>query len=297
MRKLLSVALIFLISIKLIGQVKNPFDIIRSTQDTVEKLSPIEANQTESTKLEGDNPFSISHIPIRKNQYAEIENLTTTQNTGRENISLAYLPLWIIIISLCLIAYQLFIKRDHLAILIKSLTNDNYMRMTNYEENGGRSVGYFIGYLIFLLNFSLFLYLILTKHFGIDRDYFYLILLGLAVLFFVGKHFINTFFGWLFNASKESQIYDFAIITNYNLMAAIFLIINIFLVFGAATWVKPLAILGVLMFIIFLLSRYYKGLKIGHSYLNNYFLHFFLYFCAFEISPWFITYSLVRNLI
>lgn len=281
----------------LIAQINNPFDLIRAISDSIElEVEPVKP-LSESTKLVGDNPFNISHIPIRKNQYQEIEKLNVTRNSGKETISLSYLPLWIIIISMCLIAYQFFIKSDHLAVLVKSISNDNFMRMTSYDENQGRSVGYIVGYFVFLLNFSLFLYLILVNQYGIDINYLYIIVLGLVVMFFLGKHVVNSIFGWLFNVRKEANFYDFVIITNYNLMAAIFLVLNIFLVFGADSWLKPLAVIGIFLFIIFLLSRYYKGLKIGHSYLNNYFIHFFIYFCAFEISPWLITYTIVKNLI
>lgn len=279
----------------------NPFSIIRTSSDTIVQQ---ENPQTETgdvneviTKLEVDNPFTVSHIPIRKNQYEEIERLAISNTTVEENISLGYLPLWIIIGSMCLLAFLLFTRKDHLAILVRSIMNDNFMKMTNYENDGGKSIPYIIGYLIFILNVALFIFLYLTKQHGYQGRYLFFAVLGAVSVFFLGKHLLNSIFSWVFHLTKESKLYDFTIISFYNLLAVIFLVLNIFLVFGQLSWLKPISIAAVLFFIIALLSRYYKGIRIGQSQLNNYFVHFFLYFCTFEFSPWIIVFTLVRDFI
>ena len=280
------------------GQVKNPFDILRSEGDTVvQKTVETPVALEDVVKIDTDNPFSVDHIPIRKNQYQQIENLTTTTRHAEENISLSYMPLWLIVLSMCILAYMLFVKKDHLTILIRSMFNDNFMRMTNYEENSGLSPAYMMGYLLFTLNFALFLYLIAVKHFGVEMPYMFPILLGICIAFFWGKHIVNTFLSWVFHMAKESKLYDFTIITFYNVAGLLFLVINILVVFGPDKWLKVLAIGGLIIFIIFLLSRYYKTLRIGQTQLNNNFFHFFLYFCTLEFSPWVIVYKVVKDLI
>ncbi len=282
------------------AQVKNPFDIIRSEGDSMPVeavVQPPPAPLEEAVKIDTDNPFSVDHIPIRKNQYQQIENLTSTTRKAEENIALSYMPLWLIALSMCMLAFMLFIKKDHIAVLIRSLFNDNFMRMTNYEENSGWSRVYLMGYLMFIVNFALFLYLISVKHFGVNVGYLYPIILGLTLAFFWGKHLVTAFFSWVFHVVKESKLYDFTIVTIYNLVGLIFLVINILIVFGPDSWLKALAMIGLLSFIIFLLSRYYKTLRIGQSQLNNNFFHFFLYFCALEFSPWVVVYKVLRDLI
>jgi len=301
MKHLVIVFLLILISNFGYGQENNPFDIYRSQDTIVETISAEPEVEEEvpaepSTKLDVENPFSISHIPIRKNQYQQIESLKTTRNdVQKENISIGYLPLWLIIFSLCLLAYMLFLKKNHIAVLLKSLMNDNFLKLTNYEENGGKSIPYVLGYLLFLLNFGLFVYLTFSKIFDARIPHI-LVFFGTILLFFVGKHIVNAFFAWTYELEKETQVYDFTIITIRNLMSVIFLTFNILLVFGPDIWAKAIASVGAFIFISFLLSRYYKGLRIGRFYLNNYFFHFFLYFCAFEISPWIVVYKLVSDL-
>lgn len=304
MKKVLLLIVFVIHSYGSYGQASNPFDIIRSTQDTVvTKRVTIEET---GTKLSGDNPFTVSHIPIRKNQLQEIEKLTMTNKVAEEDISLFSLPLWILMGSLCLLAFVLFNKKDHLTILIRSLASENFMRMTNYEEKGGFSLIYMLGYGLYIFNFSLFIFLILTRLFKIrensdhalfsDWRFFGTILLA-SCAFFLGKHLVNTFFSWVFHLSKESKLYDFTIISIYNLLGICFLLLNILILFGPSAWLKGLAIIGVLLFIIFLLSRHYKGVRIGVHQLNNYFFHFFLYFCAFEISPWVVVYTFIKDFI
>jgi len=193
-------------------QTHNPFSIIRSDsvveEAVLEEIVPVD----ESTKIEGDNPFTVSHIPIRKNQYDEIERLAISRSNVEENISLSYLPLWLIVLSLCLAAYMLFIKKDHIGVLIRSLTNENFMRLSNNEVNGGKSVPYVLGYFIFLLNIALFVFLYLTKQFDISVSFLYLKILLLTVVFYIGKHAVNSFFSWVFHLRKESRLYDFKVL-------------------------------------------------------------------------------------
>ncbi|MBT8234337.1 MAG: DUF4271 domain-containing protein [Saprospiraceae bacterium] len=279
------------------GQTSNPFDVFHKN-DTVPKAVIIEDVAPEaSTKLEGENPFSISHIPIRKNQYRQIEQLHIQTDQKKENISIGYLPLWVIVLSLCFLAYILFNTKSFILNLLRSLSNDNFMRLTQYEQNGGRSIPFFLGYLLFLINFSLFLFLVINSVFmPLESSNYWLISLAVAV-FFVGKHIAIAIVSWIFEFQKEAQLYDFTIITIRNLLAVFFLVLNILFVFGPEIWSKGLAVLGLIIFITFLMSRYYKGLRVGRKYVNSNFFHFFLYFCAFELSPWLITYKLVDGLV
>ena len=303
--RILIILLISFLGLSLLAQNANPFDIIRSATDTV---VPVEsATEAIVTKLEGDNPFSVSHIPIRKNQFKEIERLAITDKV-EENIALSSLPLVLIIISLCVMAFIIFRKKDHVTILIRSLANDNFLKMTKANEGNMLSINYILGYLLFFINIALFFFLAISKYFRsnyteltsryeLGEVSIFMMILGLCFMFFFGKHLLNTFFSWVYRLPKEARLYDFTIITFRNLLGVIFLMINILFVFGPEAWIQSLLVLGLVIYIILLLSRHYKGVRIGGTWLNNYFVHFFIYFCAFEICPWVITFTLVRDFI
>lgn len=253
--------LLYLLSLSISStcQRSNPFDITRSKS----KTEQIDTTQTSSeseipTKIEGDNPFDISHIPIRKNQYQEIEKLSFKQEKkASETIALNYGPLWLIILSLCIIAFIVIRKKDHYYTLLRSLVNDNFMRLSNHEQNGGQSLVYILGYLLFLINASLLIDLILKKIFNVFLGNQYLIVGIFLVLFFVGKHVINYIFSHIYDFAKESQLYDFTIISIYNLLSIVFVSMNILIVFGPDAWIRPLAVAGLAFFILFLFIRYY----------------------------------------
>jgi len=293
------ILLILLFGTHLYAQDTNPFSIYRTQTDSAEQIAAvIPVNETEEpvTKLEGDNPFSVSHIPIRKNQYKKIESLKAVPRQNKETISIAYLPLWIILGSLCALAYILFLKKNHLQILFRSILNDNFLRMTSYDEAGGQTQPYFLGYLLFIVNISLFLTFIAQKIFDANESYLLLKIFSVCSLFFVAKHLVISFFSWVFEFTKEADLYQFTIVTFRNILAVSFLTLNILFVFGGSGWSKFLAATGILIFIIALLSRYYKGIRIARNYINNNFFHFFIYFCALEIGPWVICYKMAKGL-
>jgi hypothetical protein len=278
------------------AQDKNPFDVFRTDSDIDSIVVSEMADTIDVTKIEGANPFDISHLPIRKNQYKEIEQLTLRNNVVKETISIAYKPLWSLICSLCILAFIIFRDKDHVVSLIKSLFNENYLRLMNYESNGGKNAIYFLGYVLFLSNVTLFVYLILTNLYNIDISNLYYKLLAAAILFFVGKHIVLKIISWILNTTKERELYDFKLISDYNVLALFFLSLNILVIFGPEIWLKTLSIIAFICFFMFLLQRYYRGIRIAKYYLGRYFFHFFIYFCAFEFTPWLVVIKLVKNL-
>ena len=297
MWKFVSIIFLLLLVESLAAQPNNPFNVIRSENQQIltDTISP--ELQEDITKIEGENPFDISHLPIRKNQYKEIEKLTVREESSKETISIAYKPLWSIILSLCILAFIIFIKKDHIISLIKSLFNENYLRLMDYESNGGKNQIYILGYILFLSNLTLFIYLYLTRELDVNMNYIYIRLMVASLIFFIGKHILLNFIAYVFNVEKESHLYNFKLISDYNVLGIIFLILNILIIFGPEIWLKTIGIAGLTIFFLFVITRYYRGIHIAKKYFGQNFFHFFIYFCAFEFSPWVIVYTLVKNLI
>lgn len=297
MNRLLAIILAVVMSLACSAQEGNPFDIQRT--DTVPQVledTRVDSLPEEQTKLDDENPFSVSHIPIRKNQYEQIEQLTINKHRAEESISITHLPLWLIIFSLALLAFIIVKSKGHLYMLARTLFNDNLLRQKAFEEHGGLSLIYLSGYMLFLINISLFIYLIFNKT-GTDEGMGYFALLGLVSLFFVGKHLVLYVFSNIYEFEKEAMVYSFTINTIYNFLSVLFVSLNVIMLFGPDSWTRIIGVIGIVLFIIFLLSRYYKGLLTARKFLSGYFFHFFLYFCAFEISPWIVLYSFSRGFI
>jgi len=296
MNRLLAIILAVVMSLACSAQEGNPFDIQRT--DTVPQVledTRVDSLPEEQTKLDDENPFSVSHIPIRKNQYEQIEQLTINKHRAEESISITHLPLWLIIFSLALLAFIIVKSKGHLYMLARTLFNDNLLRQKAFEEHGGLSLIYLSGYMLFLINISLFIYLIFNKT-GTDEGMGYFALLGLVSLFFVGKHLVLYVFSNIYEFEKEAMVYSFTINTIYNFLSVLFVSLNVIMLFGPDSWTRIIGVIGIVLFIIFLLSRYYKGLLTARKFLSGYFFHFFLYFCAFEFSPWLVIYTLLRDI-
>lgn len=296
MRTYFCTILVCIFTVHLSAQDNNPFNVFRSSDGESEGIVQDTTMEEDVTKIGGENPFDISHLPIRKNQYQEIERLTLTNESVQETISISYKPLWSIILSLCILAVIIGIRKNHMVSLFKSEFNENFLRLMQYESDGGRHAIYLLGYLLFLANVSLVLYLILKQYFEVNINSLYLYILGASVVFFIGKHIMIGFVSWVINTRKEGALYNFKIITDYSLLGIIFLILNILIVFGPEIWLKYIGILAVVVYLIFLISRYWRGFRIVKNYISQHFFHFFIYFCGFEIMPWVIVYILVKSL-
>ncbi len=297
MKFFISVAILFMLSLQLYAQSGiNPFDIERNDSVQIEIDTISEALPALDTKIQDENPFSVSHIPIRKNQYEEIERLATTNREAEESISITYLPLWIVIFSMSLLAFILVRRKSHIYMLARTLFNENLMRQKAYEENKGLSLIYICGYLLFLINLSLFIFLVAGSIFSSFTAGFLNVLMWVSV-FMVGKHIVLSVFSRLYEFNKEADTYSFTINTIYNFIAPFYLALNVILLFGPDSWIRSLGLFGILIFTLFLISRYYKGLGIARKYLSQHIFHFFLYFCAFEFSPWLIIYGMLRDIV
>ena len=165
MIRFLGIVLLMVFSAQLYSQNNNPFDL--TGRDSLIQTPEIEVEDSVSLKdeikIEGENPFTVSHIPIRKNQYEQIEQLTIQDRGAQESISISYLPLWIVVLSLCLLAFVLIKKKNHIYTLLRGIFNNNLLRLTAYEENAGLSVVYLSGYILFIVNIALFIYLVSEK--------------------------------------------------------------------------------------------------------------------------------------
>ena len=297
MKFFISVAILFMLSLQLYAQSGiNPFDIERNDSVQIEIDTISEALPALDTKIQDENPFSVSHIPIRKNQYEEIERLATTNREAEESISITYLPLWIVIFSMSLLAFILVRRKSHIYMLARTLFNENLMRQKAYEENKGLSLIYICGYLLFLINLSLFIFLVAGSIFSSFTAGFFNVLMWVS-LFMVGKHIVLSVFSRLYEFNKEADTYSFTINTIYNFIAPFYLALNVILLFGPDSWIQSFGLFGILIFTLFLISRYYKGLGIARKYLSQHIFHFFLYFCAFEFSPWLIIYGMLRDIV
>lgn len=264
---------------------KNPFevegrspiatDLRTQDQDTV--------NTVTETQIDAQkNPFEVSHVPLRKSKVntEEVANPGTGVTLTAPTVSNSFI-FWVMLISWALLAIVLTNKRRLFSNLVRSLLNENLLKLTKRQENNGLNLHYILLYIIYFINMSIFLYL-LADRVGVR---FWIMLLGGVLATYLIRHLALYLMSVLFPLDKEASLYNYCIMV-FNLVIGIVLIpFNLALAFGAEDLATPATYISLVIVGILLLLRYIRGFFIAaNKALDNLFV-FFIYLCTLEIAP------------
>jgi len=190
---------------------------------------------------------------------------------------------WIIITSLLILAVVINLKRKSFLNLYRSITNDNYLKLLQREENNGFTFFFLLLYIIFLLNAALYIYQLLINKFDTGGYKLYLSLIaavfGIYLIRYIGLFILQI----TFPLEKEARQFNFTI-TMFNIIVGLLLIpVNILIAyapFGSTIIYSGLGIIA-----IFYLLRQLRGLFIAARTKGLSYFHFFIYLCSFEVAP------------
>ena len=235
-----------------------------------------------------ENPFDVSHIPLRKREFQKEEKLETTATKSNS------FPFWMILFSCALLAIVMSLNRSVLIKIRRSILNDNMMRVLQREEKGGNSFILLTLYVIFVINTTLFISMAI-KHYSPDKlPAFIVVMLGILTVLII-RHFSMFIIGLGFPVKKESSQFNFTIIL-FNIVVGIILIpINLMLSYGPKIMFLPMIYFGIGVMTIVFVLRQLRGLFIAFRFINYYKFHFFLYLCTCEIAPLFILVKILAK--
>ncbi len=264
------------------------FDVYRDPSEVIEvEPQPMEEQPVEpDEKEEYDNPFEVSHIPIRKNQ--EVNSGSRRDNTTfelSEKDAKTISPLLVILLSALILGLILFYYRGLIADIIQSLMNMNYMK-TFMVKSVGQHLFHLIGlYLVFLLNTALFIVLS-YRELSTGKPILPILYVFLSVLvIYVLRHLFLLIFGWIFELETEAGTFSF-LIALLNMSIGLALIpINLFIAYSPSGLAKVLVFIGVLVILLMISLRYFRGTLLSSKRIGSAPFQFFLYFCTFEIAP------------
>jgi hypothetical protein len=187
--------------------------------------------------------------------------------------------------SWALLALVLGNKRDILPKSFRSIFNENVLKLTKRQDGERFNFHFIMVYLVFFINISVFLYLVMKNYSGQGTTMtWFLILLGVICVYVV-RHLSLRVLGWVFPLEKEAGLYSFLILLT-NLVLGLGLIpVNLFMAFASQQFFFPAMIAGLVLISILLLIRYIRGLSIAGNYIFNNIFLFFIYLCALEIAP------------
>lgn len=263
-----------------------PFDLLPRVQDTLPDDS--------ITIAISSNPFDI--VKIRPKGYVDnaapgfrIEKSKKPRLTAREKEDVykrfIFIVMLVMVVSLTL-AVTFF--RLLLVKIWEAFRSDVLLHQLHREQGAGMTLAYSILYLLFLMNAGVFAFLG-CRYFNIEIAGTNIASLGILTLgisgYFLVKHLMLRFIGFIFPIRKEVSAYEFTIVI-FNIVIGLFLAAGIlFLAYSPASttkyWLYGIAgtVGGIYLF------RHLRGMFIAAPFIGNHKFHFLLYLCSVEIAP------------
>lgn len=264
----------------------NPFNIIKTEgkaltpkpeEQSTEKLKEKTKSPGKATSLTTNNSWIPKLTPRAEN------------NTASNSFSLNFI-FWIMVTSLLVLAMVINLKRKSFLNLYRAITNDNYLKLLQREENNGFTFFFFLLYLIFLLNAALYIYLLLINKFQVDGYKLYLIIIaaifGIYLVRYIGLFLLQI----TFPLEREAKQFSFTI-SMFNIIVGLLLVpINILIAY--APFGSSMVYIGIGIIAFFYLLRQLRGLFIASRTTGLRYFHFFIYLCTFEVAPvfWILSY-------
>ncbi len=288
------------------SEIEIPKPTTKSTDEPISYLDQIQK------KLMDENPFNITHIPLKKSKKEIKPELNKGENSSSEiikpekieaqpeekeaisipetinNLKTNKFIFWLLLLQLLLVTSILSFNRDFIRKLYRSISNDNFAKLVGRDYNNGYNALFGILYFLFILSFSVFVYQFLKLYYGIHGfGKYFVILLSVASVYSV-RHIFQGITSVVFPFGKTSSYYNFMIILFNSFLGLLLIPTNVIIAYAPANIAVSGIYIGCFLIIAFYLMRFLRGSLHAYTYIRNYTFHFFLYLCSCEFAPVFI---------
>lgn len=308
------------LSIDLVAQEVNPFELVDSIRMQATKAVQETNSNTIVTvpvtqqpqKRVVTNPFELQlqDLPTAESSQVQEENLvqdSLKQESKKTLISTMgskpkpkannIFVFWMSLISGLLIAIVLNSKRNIFTKILQALRNSNYLKLLQKEEFNGLNVRFILFNLVYVINMSIFLWFVFVYFEWPVLNYNIFLISIIVLLSVVLKHLSLHVLSYLRKRLPDALNFSFIIILNSSLTGILLIPINLMLAFGPENMFYQLIVAGIILIIISLLFRSFRGFVNSIRIVFNDSFHFLLYLCTCEIVPMLILIAYVRNLI
>ena len=257
-------------------------------ENPIKEAAVLEAPITTETNLQAtENSKPLVAIKELLSPKAEekgiLNHLETAQADAQWNDR--YVLSGILLFIMVALTLIININRRFISKIYKAAGNENVAKLSFREFQSGSNVQYYLSYILFIINMSVFVYLLINSV-GVQKSLTNLLLSFAAILgIYIVRHGVLSYMGMIFPLKKEVSFFSFNIFL-YNILFGMVLIpINVILVLGPQNITKSILVTGCLVFFIFFIFRQLRGVSIGRSFLKTNQFHFFTYLCSVEIAP------------
>jgi hypothetical protein len=259
------------------GQGNNPFDI-QSDETAVE---PIETEPViDPAAIDLDNPFSINPIVVVPTQQAP-ETISPKHSDARFSM----LTMIVSLLSLIIIAFGISSNRLRFQKSLQSIVNASQLKGLKRTDKTYFNIQNILLYIAFVLNLSLFLYMIGDRFIEVpfELDWYY-VLAG-VILIYVVRHTVQQMIGFTFPFSTASNLHNYSLMIHNSILGVILLPLLIGLQFGPESFEGVFIYIGISAVILTYVIRQAKGTLFALNITGFSIIYFFIYLCAVEIAP------------
>ena len=282
----------------------NPFEL--KTNSSKEEEITVEPVEPQETQEADTNPFDL--VSPAQNSEKTSKSYPTSQTIEETQAAEIKVPngqkakpsLFIITLFNLLFFTLLFtIFRSYILKIYSAVFNDNMLnQLFNDRLNTGLVSAISALYLLFFLNFGLFIYLILAQYQQLPDGNQYIQLLSISgglIALFILKHISLAILGNIFPIWKEAVMYNFSIIIFSILIGLILVPFNLSIAYAPSNISEWLTYLALFCIALIYLLHITRSIFIANKFLVFHKFHFLLYICTLEIAPVLILYRLIVN--
>ncbi len=262
---------------------QNPFELeqLRGKTKPILQNPGADLNIPTSATSSANNPFEVNHIPIRKNQISR----NTDQAKDAKPFYIEHFPLIVLIGLLIFLAGILTKQREILSNILSAGIRDYALTDFLKSENDGKSIMVRLAGVFSILSASFFITLTCSEY--VDLSVWWLFgytVLGILVWYSL-KETIISILRYAFSV-KSVSIYYLAQIKVWNILLGLALLFfSIFIAYGPETIANLCIYLGLAVIGLCWIAKLLKVMAYSLPTVFNQPLQFFIYLCAFEISP------------
>lgn len=283
-----------------INPTSTPTTSLSSNVDSTPKPTVGLSNTDVPMLTSSNNPFEIlrgdvASMDTSANKTKTILEQSKPSLLNREAYSKNFL-FWVFLITLSLMALVVANARSSVRNAYQALLSNNALRQIHRLQAGWGNVAQLALYGLFLLNASIFAFLMIYRFVGQPATNqfwtFLYCILGVSVAFLI-KHTILYIISSVFPIAKEVKLYNFIIITSGILLGLILLPLNLFIAYSPEILGNLLTYTAFGAIGIVYLVRSLRSLSIASPFLATDQFHFLVYLCAVEIAPLFVLAKLL----
>lgn len=141
------------------------------------------------------------------------------------------------------------------------------------------------------------LFLLRYYHIAGDMNFWLLLLYcSLAIgLIYTGKFLMLKFTGWVFNMRNATDTYSFIVFLVNKILGIFLLPLVIVMAFAVPSWQEALVTISYILVFFFFAYRYIVSFAPVRKEVKVSQFHFFMYLCAFEITPLLLIYKVLMR--